>query len=139
MMVFEYLILLNRTISYIPCKILYFCHMYFTFSTNYLKSNRQIVSINVSHLHNGCKDALLSLYRDKRHFSMFCLLFCAYSSWLFITCLQIDDIIILGYMAGLAHKATGSGSNYLCLTNDPHAASFPEDWDFLPGILSGMG
>ncbi|CAG2246037.1 unnamed protein product [Mytilus edulis] len=42
-------------------------------------------------------------------------------------------------MAGLTHKATGSGSNYLCLTSDPQAASFPEDCDFLPGLLSGMG
>ncbi|XP_052072512.1 uncharacterized protein LOC127710601 [Mytilus californianus] len=51
----------------------------------------------------------------------------------------LSSLIYKGYMAGPLHNAKGSGSNYLCLTSDPQAASFPADWVSLPGRLSGMG
>ncbi|CAC5371899.1 unnamed protein product [Mytilus coruscus] len=46
---------------------------------------------------------------------------------------------IRGCMAGPTYNARGSGSNYLCLTSNPQAGSFPADLVSLPGLLSSMG
>ncbi|CAC5416250.1 unnamed protein product [Mytilus coruscus] len=51
----------------------------------------------------------------------------------------LSSLVYKGYMAGPTYNARGSGSNYLCLTSNPQAESFPADWVSLPGILSGMG